>query len=85
MSRTRTPDAAWAPPEPERMVDLAGATYGTMRTIVSALSPLGELGRRISRGEARRLLAEARGLCTALEAVLAEPGTDGAASPDRLT
>lgn len=84
MSRTRTPDSAWTAPEPERMVDLAGATYGTMRAIVSALSPLGDLGRRISRGEARRLLAEARGLVVALEGLLAEPGSDGAQSPDRL-
>ena len=83
MSRTRAPDAAWA--EPTRMLPLAGATYATMRSIVAALSPLGELGRHVSRAEARRLLAEARGLCAALEAVLAEPGTDGAQSPDRLT
>lgn len=83
--RTRAPDAAWAPPAPEDVVELAGASYSTMRAIVSALSPLGDRGRHISRREARRLLAEARGLCAALEAVLAEPGTDGAASPDRLT
>ena len=65
-------------------MELAGATYSTMRAIVSALSPLGERGRHVSRREARRLLAEARGLCAALEAVLAEPGTDGVQSPDRL-
>lgn len=81
--RTRAPDAAWA--EPERMLPLAGATYSTMRAIVAALSPLGDLGRHISRGEARRLLAEARGLVAALEGLLAEPSTDGAQSPDRLT
>ena len=56
-----------------------------MRAIVSALSPLGERGRHVSRREARRLLAEARGLVTALEGVLAEPGTAGMQSPDRLT
>jgi hypothetical protein len=86
MTRTRTPDSAWSAPEPERVLPLAGAAYATMRQVVSALSPLGELGRHVSRAEARALLREARQLVTALEGALAEPGTaPGAQSPDRST
>jgi hypothetical protein len=85
MTRTRTPDGAWTAPEPERVMPLAGAAYATMRQVVSALSPLGELGRHVSRAEARALLREARQLVTALEGMLAEPGTAGAQSPDRST
>ena len=86
MPRTRSADSAWTPPEPERVLPLAGPAYGTMRAVVAALSPLGELGRHVSRAEARALLREARQLVTVLEGMLAEPGaTQGAQSPDRLT
>ena len=72
-ARTRAPDGAWAPPAEERrevLLQLGPAALRTMATLVSALSPTGPGGRRITRREARRLLTEATTLAATLRDVL---------------
>lgn len=60
------------------LLELAPAALRTMATLVSALSPTGPGGRRVTKREARRLLTEATTLVAALRDVLGDaPDADG--------